>query len=237
MKINQFHRTGKKGFTLIELMVVIAILATMAGVAYPSYLAYINSSKKTVCIGNLKEIYGYGKMYADDNAGILPCSGMADNPKTKNLDESQGWWVALVPYIYSSQADQPASKKDPVSLPKFFACKGDSRLSQFGEIEDAGPDTISYASWTDNSAGKNNIKSPIQISRGQMLSGLPWISDGLPSRDFSIRTEGDFNERVLPDSEMERHSGSVVVLYADGAVKVVDDATFKKVAPTLAGQY
>lgn len=41
---NTLRRTG--GFSLIELMVVVAIVALLAGVAYPSYLEHITRAKR-----------------------------------------------------------------------------------------------------------------------------------------------------------------------------------------------
>lgn len=38
---------NSKGFTLIELMIVVAIIAILAGVAYPSYSNYITRSNRT----------------------------------------------------------------------------------------------------------------------------------------------------------------------------------------------
>ena len=37
---------GKKGFTLVELMVVVAIVAILAAVATPAYINYVNRTKQ-----------------------------------------------------------------------------------------------------------------------------------------------------------------------------------------------
>ena len=39
-------KTGSHGFTLIELMIVVAILAVLAAIAYPSYQSYIKKTKR-----------------------------------------------------------------------------------------------------------------------------------------------------------------------------------------------
>ncbi len=52
MKINK-----KRGFTLLELMSVIAIIAILAAVLIPTISGYISRSKKTVVINQCKNIY------------------------------------------------------------------------------------------------------------------------------------------------------------------------------------
>lgn len=233
--MNISRRRAFRGFTLIELMVVIALLASIAGIAYTSYFRYINSKDRTLCMANLREIFGYASMYSNDYRGILPCSGMPDDPRTKNLDESQGWWVSLVPYIYENPSEQPEKKTDPVMLPrKTFLCPSDPTWALYAnDLEfPASPETISYASWTDNSANKYDRKSPIQVTRGGMISGLPWLSDGTAHSDYSIRTQAQFEEDILPKAE--RHADYICILYADGSVKAVSEPTFRTAAPALA---
>lgn len=228
-------RRPGKGFTLIEILVVIAILAAIAAVAYPSYLRYTQNSQRTVCTSNLNELKHLGTQYSADHYGILPSSGMADDPSTEEYDESMGWWVALAPYVFKGQTEfAPASADEDPKLPGMFRCPAERTLAKFrpDEYVEAIPENISYASWTDNSADPGDKGSGIQTSRGQLLSGIPWLSDGVANRDASIRTKADFEEYVLPIAE--RHNGYICVLYADGSIRSIEDPSFESTAPGLA---
>ena len=49
---------SKKGFTLVELMIVVVIMAILVAVAVPIYSAVTSNAKKKTCAGNCREIVG-----------------------------------------------------------------------------------------------------------------------------------------------------------------------------------
>jgi len=48
----------KKGFTLVEIMIVVAIIAILAAVAIPNFVKYRRNSQASACVSNLKQIQG-----------------------------------------------------------------------------------------------------------------------------------------------------------------------------------
>ncbi len=233
MKIPFPSRKRSRGFTLIELLVVIAILAALAGVAYTVFLRSQDKSDRAQCMTNFNELKHLGSQYAQDHYGILPCSGMDDDETTENYDEAMGWWVAIAPYVLTAYEQQPPSISVLPSLPATFRCPADRNTKRYSRSDyvEATPETISYTSWTDNSQDPENPSSSIQTSRGQLLAGIPWLSDGIAMETKSIRNDADFQEYVLPSAE--RHSDYICVLYADGSIKQIEEPTFKKVAVSL----
>jgi prepilin-type N-terminal cleavage/methylation domain-containing protein len=62
----------KKGFTLIELMIVIAIIAILAAVLVPNFMRAREASRLTACKSNLKNISTSVETYSNDYDGLYP---------------------------------------------------------------------------------------------------------------------------------------------------------------------
>ena len=58
---------GKKGFTLIELMIVVAIIGILAAIAIPNFLKFQAKSKTSEAKANLKAIYVSETSYFGEN--------------------------------------------------------------------------------------------------------------------------------------------------------------------------
>lgn len=84
-------RLSQKGFTLIELMIVVAIIGILASIVVPSYTEYVKRAKAaeaTANLANLKsrmeQYFQDNKTYADTGTLIAPCSPVAADIKFFN---------------------------------------------------------------------------------------------------------------------------------------------------------
>lgn len=64
MKI-QFYR--KAGFTLVEIMIVVAIIGLLAGIAIPNFIKARETARKNACINNLRLIDSAVQQWALEN--------------------------------------------------------------------------------------------------------------------------------------------------------------------------
>lgn len=61
-------RQGQKGFTLIELMIVIAIIGILAAIAIPNFISYRKRSYDTAAQSDLKNLMTAQEAYYVDNS-------------------------------------------------------------------------------------------------------------------------------------------------------------------------
>lgn len=72
MRIIMQRMIGQKGFTLVELIVVMAILAILAAIAIPKYNQVTNNAKNNATQANMRTIVSAVELYQAANSGSLP---------------------------------------------------------------------------------------------------------------------------------------------------------------------
>lgn len=72
LKFLNKKKNDNKGFSLVELIIVVAILAILVGLLAPQYLKYVEKSRKSADASNLDEMVRAIQVYAADAEETLP---------------------------------------------------------------------------------------------------------------------------------------------------------------------
>ena len=86
------------GFSLVELLVVIAVTAVLAGLLLPAFSRAKAKARLTQCTNNLRQWGLAYQHYADDNQDYLPRRGQGIQPLNE-IDRPEDWFNALPPYM------------------------------------------------------------------------------------------------------------------------------------------
>lgn len=89
-----------RGFTLTELLVVLAVITILAAILFPVFRAGRNSANQAVCISNFHQASVSSMLYSTDyDEGFVP-SGY--HPSEENTSDRDRTWVQiLMPYLQS----------------------------------------------------------------------------------------------------------------------------------------
>jgi prepilin-type N-terminal cleavage/methylation domain-containing protein/prepilin-type processing-associated H-X9-DG protein len=100
-------RAGKRGFTLVELLVVIGIIAVLIGILMPTLSRAREQGRNARCLSNLRQIGQAMNMYTAENKGfICPASVQWFDPGPKAGRGESSWATLLVSLKYITATSQ-----------------------------------------------------------------------------------------------------------------------------------
>jgi prepilin-type N-terminal cleavage/methylation domain-containing protein len=110
----QATRKSRRGFTLVEVLVVLAILAVLAGLLLPAVQKVREGAARTQCANNLRQIALAIHHYSDTHHETLPF--LTDTtPCTPTCSHLESLLFAILPFVEQDDVYQTFHLTDPTS--------------------------------------------------------------------------------------------------------------------------
>jgi prepilin-type N-terminal cleavage/methylation domain-containing protein/prepilin-type processing-associated H-X9-DG protein len=211
------RRNGTKGFTLVELLVVIGIIALLISILLPSLNRARETANRVKCASNLRQVGTALQLYANDNRGQFPRT--VSNAGVTNITFATGT-LATDPFANAAAstgqgaAGRPADNDVTAALflvlrtqditAEVFTCPSSNaeRWDFGGGVNTA----LNFSNWgwaTANN-GLGDVKRTLSYSYGVPYAGTTAISAGFKfnntlSAEYAIAA--DLNPGISPTSQ------------------------------------
>lgn len=245
---------GSPGFTLIEVLVVIALIAILAALLFPTFSQARASARRSACAANLRQLGQAALMYAGDWDGAASLPDYAAAKVAENLfgdrvpprahAESYYWQTLWLPYTKNTGVFLcPAGYPDFERAPRYTrTLRGLPYRELWGHYA-FNSEGLTQARRPWNTIGLDQVKEPSEtflvmdswsVSPGidGAQSPLRWLGSGSVggSDDVGI----GFNLPKGDSRRGDRHLGMINVVYCDGHVHGIPGQSLVKLVPEAA---
>jgi prepilin-type processing-associated H-X9-DG protein/prepilin-type N-terminal cleavage/methylation domain-containing protein len=208
---------SRVGFTLVELLVVVAIIGTLVALLLPAVQSARAAARRTQCSSNMRQVGLAIIQFADAHRGNMPLS----SHDTAVGEEEQAWIYTIAPFMEDVDAiricpddpNGPARLKNKLTsyvMNSYVCIRGDvGAITNMNKMAERSKVYIAFE--TSDSLG---------ASHADHTHGSEWFKDPMTRANRVARTWG----RIRADIQTNRHGSGSNYLFADGRVELIDES-------------
>lgn len=213
---NSLCSRARRGFTLIEMLVVISIIALLAAILFPVFGRVREGGRRTACASNLKQLGLAFAQYRQDNGGRFPGAGQYQKW------ENGGHWVSGKNDTDAGTSGKLASLGDSKPIPNPNSPTGfNSANVEGGALFPYVKEAKVYVCPSNADGGAKRLTYSMNCA----INGMGEVRVKEPTNIILLVDEEKANDGYLytgtgsTDELTTKHSGGGNLLFVDGHVK------------------
>lgn len=234
-----FSRNSIKAFTLIEILVVMAIIGILAAILFPVFARVRENARRTSCASNMKQLSLSVMQYAMDNDGkLMAYWGWSSSPPGYTSDWNR--FSPIEPYIKDWAVVFCPSAAGNYALLRDASAHGSAWAAQYGFPTDIGNGTVIAAVVNVGTEAAPYSNHPTTTSLDSVPNAA--LTALLGETNYGSETNanylkyghggtafGCYGTTLVPWLNRDRHLEGANYAYMDGHVKWLKKETVDRV--------